>query len=146
MNRQSFCVKNPTVNSTWLTPINNGRNSWNNHGSFPGTISASSSCSNPLLVGDYGAAWLGLYTPTWPGLSYKIQLDHKNLNGHISSNGYTFANVVRSTTAHEFGHALRLGDHLDQTNKLMSGNRNRNSVMVPTTAEVNESNSYYSSW
>jgi hypothetical protein len=143
MNSQSFCVQNPSVNSTWLSPINSGRNAWNNHASFPGTISVFSGCTSVLRVGSYGATWFGLYTPLITGSQYEIRLDSTNLNNHINANGYTFANVVKSTTAHEFGHALRLGDHSNLTSRLMSGGRNRNVVTGPTTAEVNESNGYY---
>nr|WP_154729419.1 hypothetical protein [Cellulomonas hominis] len=51
--------------------------------------------------------------------------------------------MVRSTTAHELGHALRLGDHTDLPTRLMSDSRIRNFVISPTTAEVDESNGYY---
>ncbi len=102
-----------------------------------------SSCSSWLEVRSYGDTWFGLYSPLITGSQYRIRLDSANLNNHISANGYTFANVVRSTTAHEFGHALRLGDHTNLPTRLMSGSRNRNAVISPTTAEVNESNGYY---
>lgn len=144
MASQSFCVQNPSVNSTWLTPINAGRNGWNNHPSFPGNISASTSCNTSYLqVGSYGATWLGLYTPLLVGYQYRIRLDSVNLNSHINANGYSFSNVVRSTTGHEFGHALRLGDHSNYPTRLMSSSRNRNVVTLPTLIEVTESNSYY---
>jgi hypothetical protein len=143
MNSRTFCVQNPSVNSTWLTPINSGRNRWNNHSSFPGNISVFSGCTSTLRVGSYGATWLGFYTPLITGRQYDIRLDSTNLNRHINANGYTFSNVVRSTTAHEFGHALRLGDHSNYPTRLMSSARNRNVVTGPTTTEVNESNSYY---
>ncbi len=51
-------------------------------------------------MGSYGAGWLGQYTKSG---YYTIRLDSVNLNNHINNHGYTFANVVRSTTAHEFG-------------------------------------------
>lgn len=143
MNWQSFCVKNPTVNSTWLTPINGGRNAWNNHASFPGSIWTASDCRSYMEVGSYGASWFGLYTPLSSGVRYRIPLDSGNINGHVQVNGYTFANVVRSVTAHEFGHSLRLGDHSNYPTRLMSSSRNRNAVTGPTTTEVIESNSYY---
>lgn len=143
MNKQVFCVQNPSVNPTWLAPINNGRNAWNNHASFPGSISNYSGCTSYLQVGSYGLGWFGLYSPLVTGYQYRIRLDSTNLNSHIKAKGYTFANVVKSTTAHEFGHGLRLGDHTNLTSRLMSGGRNRNVVTGPTTVEVNESNSYY---
>jgi hypothetical protein len=143
MSDQTFCVQNPSVNSTWLAPINNGRNAWNNHSSFPGAISVFTGCTSLLEVGSYGLGWLGLYSPLITGYQYEIRLDHVNLNSHINANGFTFANVVKSTTAHEFGHALRLGDHSNLPTRLMSSARNRNTVTSPTTAEVTESNGYY---
>ncbi|WP_147794724.1 hypothetical protein [Cellulomonas sp. Y8] len=143
MSSRTFCVQNPSVNPTWLSAINAGRNAWNNHASFPGNISVFSGCTSWLEVGSYGDTWLGLYSPLITGSQYRIRLDSANLNSHINANGYAFANVVRSTTAHEFGHALRLGDHTNLPTRLMSGSRNRNSVISPTTAEVNESNGYY---
>lgn len=143
MKSQVFCLQNPSVNSTWLSAINNGRNAWNNHSSFPGSISVYSGCTSYLQVGSYGLSWLGLYSPLVTGYQYRIRLDSANLNNHIGSNGYSFANVVKSTTAHEFGHALKLGDHSNAPSLLMSSARNRNSVTSPTTYEVNESNSYY---
>lgn len=140
MSTRTFCVQNPSVNSTWMIPINAGRAGWNNNISFPGNISEYSGCVHSLHVGSYGLGWLGQYSKS---SYYTIRLDSVNLNNHINNNGYTFGNVVRSTTAHEFGHALRLGDHSDQPTKLMSSSRNRNQVMGVTTAEMNESNGYY---
>ncbi|MEV0954203.1 hypothetical protein [Promicromonospora sp. NPDC050249] len=114
-----------------------------NHSSFPGNISVFSGCTSDLRVGSYGDTWLGFYRPLITGSQYDIRLDSVNLNAHINANGYTFSNVVRSTTAHEFGHALRLGDHSNLPTRLMSSSRNRNVITGPTTTEVNESNSYY---
>ncbi|GAB4086318.1 hypothetical protein GCM10028784_29480 [Myceligenerans cantabricum] len=142
MNSRSFCVQNPSVNPTWLSPINSGRNRWNNPSSFPGSISVYSGCTSTLRVGSYGGSWLGLYNPTVTGYQFDIRLDSANLNSHINANGYAFSNVVRSTTAHEFGHSLRLG-HSSASNLLMSRSRNRNVIQGPQTSEVNESNSYY---
>jgi predicted Zn-dependent protease len=143
MNRQSFCVQNPSVNQTWLNALNAGRNAWNNNPSFPGTISLFSGCTSTMRAGSYGQDWLGQYNPQTVGVQYQISLDSANLAAHIKRYGYTFANVVQSTTAHEFGHALRLGDHSDRPGRLMSSSRNRNTVKVPLSAEVQESNGYY---
>lgn len=66
-----------------------------------------------------------------------------DLSSRLDSNGYAFANVVKSTTAHEFGHTLRLNDLTSQSYLLMSHARNRNVLTGPATSEVNESNGYY---
>ena len=142
MNTQIFCVQTPSVNATWLNPLNAGRNNWNIHANFPGTISSTQGCLNLLNVGIYGQGWLGLYTPVIVGSRYQINLDSSEINSHVKAMGYTFANVVTSTTAHEYGHALKL-DHTPTSTHLMSHNRNRNVVTGPTTGEVNESNGYY---
>lgn len=142
MNSQTFCVQNPSVNSTWQTPIDRGRNRWNYHPSFPGNISTYSGCTSTLDVASYGGTWLGLYTPLITGYQYEITLDSSNLNSHISANNYNFTNVVTSTTAHEFGHSLSLG-HSSSSSLLMSHSRNRNIITSPKTSEVTESNSYY---
>lgn len=141
MSSQKFCVRNPDAASNWINPINAGRNAWNNHSSFPGSITVSSSCSNKILVSAYGDDWLGLYSRNLLGVS-TIKLDSTNISNHVYLKQYVFANVVRSTTAHEFGHALRL-DHTTSSTNLMSHSRNRNVVISPTTAEVIESNGYY---
>jgi hypothetical protein len=143
MNSQSFCVQNPSVNSTWLNAITNGRNSWNSHGSFPGNISVFSGCTSTLSVGSYPGTFLGHHSGQTAGTHYSILLDSPRLNAHINSNGYAFANVVKSTTAHEFGHTLRLNDLTSQSYLLMSHARNRNVLTGPATSEVNESNGYY---
>ncbi len=137
----NFCVKNPSVISTWADAINNGRNAWNNHSSFAGNITVSNSCTKLLQVGSYGLGWLALYTPGG-STSYNIKLDQTEIIAHLNATGYKLANVVKSVTAHEFGHALKLG-HESATNLLMSQGRNRNSVTGPKTVEVNESNGYY---
>lgn len=145
MRTQSFCVQNPSVNSVWLSAINNGRNAWNSHTLFPGSISTFSGCTSQLQVGSYGKGYLGQYSPGVIGYQFTIRLDSTNLNAHIQAKGYTFANVVKSTTAHEFGHALRLGDNKEgYPQLLMCHCRNRNNITGPTRADVLESNSYYS--
>ena len=113
-----LCMKPLTVNSTWASAINNGRNAWNNNSYFTGNL---------------------YHTQ---GTSVRIRLDSTNLNAHIKQKGYTWGNVVKSTTAHEYGHALRLA-HTTNQFQLMSHNRNRNTVTGPTSGEVGESNSYY---
>ena len=95
-----------------------------------------------LSLAAYGDTWLGLYTSRIKGTQYTVQLNSKNLNVHYQSNGYSFANVVKSTTAHQFGHALHLV-HSSSSSLLMSHSRYRNIVTSPTTGEVTESNSYY---
>lgn len=143
MDTNHFCVQNPNVNSTWLDAINKGRLAWNQRSNFDGNITVYNACTHFLLVGTYGGTWLGLYSPLMPGWQYRIRLDSKNLNSHISANGYSFGKVVRSTTAHEFGHALSLDHPASQPSHLMSSSRNRNLVTQPKAAEVDESNSYY---
>lgn len=94
-------------------------------------------------MGNFNTDYLGFYTPVSSGVRYNISLESGNIISHAQANGYSISNVVRSVTAHEFGHALRLGDHSNFPTRLMSSSRNRNVVVGPTTVEVNESNSYY---
>lgn len=142
MASQSFCVKLPSMNSKWNEALNAGRNAWNYHSRFNGKISAFSDCPNTLSVGSYGADWFGLYTPIVTGSQYTIQIDGKNLEDFIEAEGYPFTNVVKSTTAHEFGHALSLG-HTENARELMSHFRDRSVVTGPTNKEVEEVNGYY---
>lgn len=137
-----LCMKPLTVNSTWASAINNGRNAWNNNSYFTGNLYQSSSCVSNTAVGSYGSDWFGYYNPITQGTSFRIRLDSTNLNAHINQTGYTWGNVVKSTTAHEYGHALRLA-HTTNQFQLMSHNRIRNTVTGPTSGEVGESNSYY---
>lgn len=143
MKTQSFCVKNPSVNDTWLAPLNNGRNKWNSRSAFPGNISVFSGCPNLLKVGTYSGDWLGIYYPLIPGSQYEINLNSPKLNAHVKATGGNFANVVTSTTAHEFGHALKLHDIQSPNNRLMSHNRNRTIQVGPNAVEITESNGYY---
>jgi len=132
----TYSIKPWNYNSTWTTPMNNALASWNAHGKV--NITKSSRAAAYVTVASYSAAWYGLYTPGTN--TFNIKLNSRTLAAAAG----VFANVSRSTFAHELGHSLSLADNpVTDSASLMKHNRNRNTLYSPTSWDNACVNSVY---
>ncbi len=142
----SFSVKNYNLNDVWNTALAQVIPSWNGTPT-KAFISLSSNSNNEIYGGNYDASWYGMY--------YKLEDDGYGsakkfsiaVNGNAiiiaQSRGEDTTNYLRSTLAHELGHALHLGD-LDNTSKeLMNHNRDRSEIYTPQSGDIQGVNSYW---
>lgn len=131
-------------NDTWVSVINNGISAWNNSKANV-SISVSSKSSNTIEAAQYDDAWYGVATQTYNTAtgytsSFVIKLNART----ITRDATNFANFAKSTVTHEFGHIFWLCDNPNTTEKsIMKHDRNRNTMTVPQTFDINNVNAKY---
>ncbi len=142
----SFSVKNYYLNDVWNSALAQAIPSWNGTPT-KAFISLSSNSSNEVYGGNYDASWYGMY--------YKLEDDGYGsakkfsiaVNGNAivvaQSRGEDTTNYLRSTLAHELGHALHLGDLTNTSEELMNQNRDRSKIYTPQSGDVQGVNSYW---
>lgn len=135
-------VRYGDVNSTWVGFFDTARSRWANAGvgvSFTKTSVATST----ITAGRYSDTWYGLYTPH--GSYYSIQVNARTLDND-TPDAATLELWAKSTSTHEFGHAVRLPDNPPTTKTtLMSHSRNRSTVGSPTAYDKANVNYCYGS-
>lgn len=118
---------NVTPTPVWITEVTGSGHSWE-------------------IDDYYGTDWTGLYTAItrqyvfWGrATKFRIQLNRSILEGESD-------NYWKSTLVHEFGHALCLGDDPNPSvpgSSIMNRNRNRETVNIPQTDDINGVNYAY---
>ena len=139
MNFASYQMKPYGLNSTWTVPMDAARGNWNSASSEVNITLNSSASARVSAVNFPTATWFGQYNPE--GLvSFHIQLNQPRISTYSP-----FATSLRSGFAHELGHSLCLGDNPGgaANSSLMNYNRNRMTIIGPTSSDVAEANSYY---
>lgn len=118
------------ITSTYKTAWENAANDWYNvdNAAFYYSSSSSNIVNARSISGDnaYGT----IYYQTTSG--NKLRKFKVEINTSKCTNG----TIARSTSGHEIGHALGLGD-LTSGTAIMNGNRNRSSIYTPQTDDVN---------
>lgn len=131
-------------NDTWVSILNNGISAWNNSKANV-SISKSSSSSNVIEAAKYDDTWYGLTTQTYNATTgytskFVIKINAKT----ISDSATNFDNFAKSTVTHEFGHVFWLCDNPSTTkSSIMKYSRDRNSMTVPQTFDVDNVNAKY---
>lgn len=137
----TFRIKPWSYNSTWQTPMNNALSSWNSASSKV-NITKSSSAAAYVTATQYSDTWYGLYS--YSGIPAFRVFDIKLNSRTIAADASNIANFIRSTFAHELGHALSLADNPNTTSaSLMKHSRNRNTLYTPRIYDINDVNSFY---
>lgn len=118
------------ITSTYKTAWENATNDWHNadNAAFYYSSSSSNIVNARSISGD--SAYGTIYYQTTTG--NKLRKFKVELNTLKCTNG----TIARSTSGHEIGHALGLGD-LTSGTAIMNGNRNRSSIYTPQTDDIN---------
>lgn len=118
------------ISGTYKTAWQNASNDWYNADKVAFYYSSSSSniVNARAISGD--TAYGTIYYQTTTG--NKLRKFKVELNTLKCTNG----TIARSTSGHEIGHALGLGD-LTSGTAIMNGNRNRSSIYKPQTDDIN---------
>lgn len=126
-----------SYNSTWQTPMNNARATWNSSSKL--NIILDSSVASTVTAASYSADWYGYYTYYSTGVR-TIQLNSRT----ISRDATNVTNWIRSTFAHELGHGFCLADNPSTSSaSLMKHSRNRSTVYVPQTYDWTDINNHF---
>lgn len=131
-----------TVNSTYQTYFQQAAARWTQSAAQT-AIGRVTSSGNNMTAGNYSQSWYGLYTPygTRGTRSFNIQVNSRTL---IADGGSNSTNWIASTSTHELGHALSLGDNPNTSqSSLMKHSRNRATVIGPTSYDTQEVNGIY---
>ncbi|GAA5037551.1 hypothetical protein ACFQRL_14300 [Microbacterium fluvii] len=127
-----------SYNSTWETPMNTARNTWNTSALL--NIYHNSSTTSSVTAASYSATWYGYYTYTSSSRRKFIQMNTRT----ITADATNFANFVRSVFAHELGHGFCLKDDPTTSSaSLMKHSRNRNTLVAPTTYDWADINAHF---
>lgn len=130
-------VRPYNYNSTWQTAIDRAINNWNATYS-PVRISKYNNAASSITAQSYSDSWYGLYTSCSPNNCMYISLNSRT----ISASASNFSNYVTSITIHEFGHSFKLA-HRDGQDSIMNRNRNRNTMINPSSSDVVNVRNYY---
>lgn len=125
-------------NTTWQTALNQGLANWNATFS-PVSLTKSTLSGSTLTAAQYNTTWYGYYQSCGPTCMY-IRMNSKT----IAADATNVSNFIQSVTVHEYGHALYL-NHVTSTS-IMNRSRNRNTMIKPQTADVNNVKAKYSTW
>lgn len=138
-----FNVQISGVNSTWYNHIKAGVNSWNGiPASRPSITVLDPTPSRVATAGSYSATWYGLYTPTLTreNRAFTIKVNARTLTRDAGSNLTSWA---RSTSTHEFGHALSQADNPSTPSlSIMKHSRDRTRI-TPYNYDINGVRSVY---
>jgi hypothetical protein len=142
---RTFSVKTVGINDTWVGIFDDARSRWNNAG-VSANIGRSSSAAATFTANNYSnQTWFGLYSPRgerYADRAFGIQVNTYQLRQLAGSH---FSEWCDSTTTHEIGHALSLGDNPNTSKaSLMKHDRNRTTVFSPTSYDKSEVKRIYS--
>ncbi|GAA1458777.1 hypothetical protein NE857_27595 [Nocardiopsis exhalans] len=135
-----FTVRYGAVNDNWIGYFNTGRINWNNtsNTNISITRTTSTSVNRVITAGRYTENWYGIYSPsgTRANRSFSIRINARRL---AEDSGSNMSAWCRSTSLHEFGHALSLADNPNTTRlSVMKHSRDRTRITpyAYDTAEV----------
>lgn len=138
----STVTVNYSLNPTWTTAVDAGRNSWGNS-SAPVKVNKSSSSGNKLNASNRSESWYGQNSLTVSGkkvTKFTITLNSRTINRDKNN----FKNLVHSVTSHEFGHVFWLADNpTTNSASLMKHNRSRESIRNPQGFDINNVKAKY---
>lgn len=134
-------VENRLGNSKVYT---NSTSAWNSTSTPVNIKTVAGSGHSYVISGTYNDTWYGLYTPknrqylvTGRAGKFTIELNRNQL---VSESD----NFWQSVLVHEFGHAFCLGDNPSSGNSsIMNYDRNRNTLIKPTSNDIAGVNNAY---
>ena len=128
-----------SYNDQWQPGMDAALANWNATVS-PAHISKQSGRTSTVTAKSYTASWFGYYQSCGDSCLY-IRLNSRT----ISAASVNHKNYVTSVLVHEFGHALNLA-HRDGSTSIMNRNRNRNTMVKPSSSDVTNVIRAYPSW
>lgn len=131
------------LNALWVSYIDAGIANWNNS-SANVTILTSTGSPNTITAQYILDEWYGInmQNATHYGelLDFQIYINTRT----IYNNATNLANFATSTVVHEFGHSFWLCDDPPTSlPSIMNHDRDRNSMTVPQTYDINNINAIY---
>ncbi len=131
-----------SYNAGWVRALDNARAAWNNSGAGT-TILTWYNSNNTIQAAQFAENWYGLFTVNSASGPYITQFTIKLNARTISRDASNFDNFLKSTAAHEFGHAFFLDDNPPSGPSLMSHSRDRNTLTTPQAVDVHNVLSKY---
>jgi len=141
-------MRNFNYNTVWQPAMLTGINNWNTRNT-PITFQTNTTSSNTITASRFDDEWYGLisYQRNLLGLGSSITRFDISLNARTIANSATnTSNFITSVFAHELGHVIGLSDNPSNTapnGSIMNQSRNRNTLTVPTTFDVESVNMLY---
>ncbi|WP_250443148.1 matrixin family metalloprotease [Actinotalea sp. C106] len=128
-----------SYNSQWQPGMDAALANWNATYS-PVSLTKKSSSTSTVTAASYSANWYGYYQACG-GTCLYIRLNSRT----ISKDSANQKNYVTSVLVHEYGHALNLG-HRDGQSSIMNRQRNRNTMVKPSSSDVTNVIRAFPSW
>jgi len=136
----SIPIKSFSYNSAWQAPMMQSMQNWNNNSEvFFHTLGS----INTITAEQKSYDWYGLNKCHYSGsklLSFEITLNSRT----ISRDATNINNFIQSVLVHELGHSIWLADNPGTMyNSIMKYGRDRNTMTLPQTYDIQQVNAKY---